>query len=297
MEKIMFKLRYYVVLLVITLAAASCEDQNLSELSNDRNQNIESLSDQSNARARRFPHQKTYVLVHGAWHPESSWNEVRFLLEHAGHKVITVQLQGLGNDPTPVETVAFQDHVSKVENTVAQQTGAVILVGHSYAGAVISQVGEDIPQRIQKLIYVSGFMLADSETVGQWALADTASLVTQNLLIDPAGTIAYLTTENYGKALYNVALQGNAFMAWQAKKIISQLRPHPLATLFTPVHLGANFRGLEKVYISCLRDKAVTPPTQRAMYSRFPETRVFFLRGSDHSPFVSAPIELATLLR
>jgi pimeloyl-ACP methyl ester carboxylesterase len=171
------------------------------------------------------------------------------------------------------------------------------LVGHSYAGAIISQVGEDMPQRIKKLIYVSGFMPANDETVGQWALADTASLVTQNLLIDPSGATAYLTRENYEKALYNVALQGHPIMVWQAKKIISKLRPHPLATLFTPIHLGTNFRSVEKMYISCLRDKAVTPPTQRAMYSRFPETRVYYLRGSDHSPFVSAPFELVSLLK
>lgn len=292
MKKTIFLIQKQLFLVVLAFLAFACQDQSLTEMSRERSLNENSLN-QADQQLRNCT-RPVYVLVHGAWHPESSWNEVKFLLEKSGYIVKTVQLPGLGNDPTPVETVTFQDHVNAVKNVVLQQQGQVILVGHSYAGGVISQVGEDVAHKIKKLIYVSGYMPADGEIIGQWALADTASLVTKNLLID--GAVAFLTPENYGKALYNVALTGNYLMVKRAKKIISELRPHPLGTLFAPLHLTATYRSLEKIYISCLKDRAVTPPMQHAMYIRFPETRVYFIRGSDHSPFVSTPLELTGLL-
>ncbi len=279
-------------LFVLAFFAFACQDQSLTELSRDT-----SLREKSLNQAEDLKHssRNVYVLVHGAWHPESCWDEVKCMLERSGNIVKTVQLPGLGKDTTPVETVTFQDHVNAVKNVVLQQSGKVILVGHSYAGAVISQVGEDASQKIKKLIYISGQMPGDGETIAQWALADTASLVTKNLLV--SGAVAYMTPENYGKALYNVALHGDHLMVKRAKKIISELRPHPLATLFVPLHLSSTYRNLSKVYISCLKDKAVTPAAQHKMYSHFPETKIYFIHGSDHSPFVSTPEELVDLLK
>jgi pimeloyl-ACP methyl ester carboxylesterase len=283
MKKTIILWRNQLLVVVLSLLAFACQDQAFNEISERNSQEL-------NSSGQRFGylHRKTYVLVHGAWHPESSWNEVKCLLESTGNIVKTVQLQGLGNDDTPVETVTFQDHVNAVKNVVMSQSQPVILVGHSYGGAVVSQVGEDVPQKVKKLIYVNGFMPTDGETIGQWALADTASLVTQNLVID--GAVAYLTTENYGKALYNVALRGNPFMVRQARKIISQ-------SLFAPLHLTSNYQNLEKVYISCLKDRAVTPGVQQSMYNRFPGVKLHFIKWADHSPFVSAPFELVDLLK
>jgi pimeloyl-ACP methyl ester carboxylesterase len=297
MKKVITQFRNQFYIFIVALLAIACQDQTLTEVSRERLDDGSSTSGLSDD--QRFGHSQrnVYVLVHGAWHPESAWVNVKFLLEKSGHIVKTVQLPGLGKDATPVETVTFQDHVDAVRNVVLQQSQPVILVGHSYAGAVVSQVGEEAPTKIKKLIYISGQMPGDGETIAQWALADTASLVTKNLLVDAAGTVAYMTPENYGKALYNVALQGNPVMVWEAKKIISLLRPHPLSTLFVPLHLSSNYRNLPKTYISCLKDKAVTPAAQRNMYSRFPETKIYFLRGSDHSPFVTTPIELVELLK
>jgi pimeloyl-ACP methyl ester carboxylesterase len=297
MKKVITQFRNQFLLFALALLAFACQDQTLTEVSRDRLNDGNSTSALSDE--QRFGHSpcKVYVLVHGAWHPESCWNEVKLLLQKSGNVVKTVQLPGLGKDETPVETVTFQDHVDAVRNVVLQQSEPVILVGHSYAGAVVSQVGEEVPSKIRKLIYISGQMPGDGETIAQWALADTASLVTKNLLVDAAGTVAYMTPENYEKALYNVALKGDPRMVWQAKKIISQLRPHPLSTLFVPLHLTSNYRNLAKTYISCLKDKAVTPAAQQKLYSRFPETKVYFIRGSDHSPFVSTPVELVELLK
>jgi pimeloyl-ACP methyl ester carboxylesterase len=293
MKKNITQFRNQLLVFALAFLAFACQDQNLNELSRNR-QNEDVLSG-STDRQNFHHHRKVYVLVHGAWHPESAWDEVKCLLEKSGSIVKTVQLPGLGDDPTPVETVTFQDHVNAVTEVVMNQSQPVILVGHSYAGAVISQVGENVPQKIKELVYISGYMLADGENIAQWAFADTESLVTQNLMVE--GAVAFMTPENYGKALYNEALKGNPFMRRQAKKIIAQLRPHPVSTLFEPLHLTSVYRNLDKVYISCLKDKAVTPAAQQSMYSRFPETELYFIRRSDHSPFVTTPFELAAVLK
>lgn len=292
MKKTIFQIQKPLFLFVLAFLAFACQDQSLTELSRQSELKDKSLSESEQL---KLSNRNIYVLVHGAWHPESCWDEVKCMLEKSGNIVKTVQLPGLGKDTTPVETVTFQDHVNAVKNVVLQQPGKVILVGHSYAGAVVSQVGEDAAQKIKKLIYISGQMPGDGETIAQWALADTASLVTKNLLV--SGAVAYMTTENYGKALYNVALKGNHEMVRRARKIISELRPHPLSTLFVPLHLSSIYRNLPKVYISCLKDKAVTPAAQRNMYIHFPETKIYFIHGSDHSPFVSTPWELVDLLK
>lgn len=291
--KTLLKFRSVAVTIALSFFLFACEDSSLTESRRDPSLD-NSVDNLSSANSFGNNHRATYVLVHGAWHPESCWNDIKLLLQASGHAVKTVQLPGLGKDQTPVETVTFADHVNAVKNAVLQQSGPVILVGHSYAGAVVSQVGEDIPEKIKKLIYISGQMPGDGETIAQWALADTASVVTKNLIVD--GAVAYMTKENYEKGLYNVALKGGPLMVWKAEKIISELRPHPLATLFVPLHLSSVYRSLDKVYISCLQDKAVTPVAQRNMYSRFPETKIYFIRKSDHSPFVSAPFELLELL-
>lgn len=294
MKNIVPTLKCLVLLLVTSFMIFSCQDQFTDEVSGNSLAGEDVMQYQTDNSALQHPH--TYVLVHGAWHPESCWKDVKWLLERCGNTVITVQLQGLGNDTTPVETVSFQDHVNAVKNVLLQQSEPVILVGHSYAGAVISQAGEEVPQHINKLVYVSGFMPADGQSVVQLALADTQSLVTQNLIID--GPVAFLTQENYGKALYNEALASrNPHIVSKAKDMITKLRPHPVATLVTPLHLTANYDNLSKVYISCLKDKAVTPASQQAMYSNFPGVVLYTLENADHSPFISTPVSLVNILR
>src|SRR5215218_5043807 len=88
----------------------------------------------------------TIVLVHGAFAESSSWDQVIDVLLDAGHPVIAVAnpLRGLAADAACVT-----DHVRSIE-------GPVVLVGHSYGGAVISNVDPDAGE-IVGLVYVAGF--------------------------------------------------------------------------------------------------------------------------------------------
>lgn len=288
--KTILNVKKQLFLFLLAFLAFACQDETINELS----KNNPATEESEDARFG-YSHGKVYVLVQGAWHPESAWKDVKRLLELCGHTVKTLELPGLGKDLTPIESVTFSSHVAAVQHLVSQQSRPVILLGHGYGGAVVSQVGENVPDKIMKVVYLSGIMPMDGQTVADLALSDTESLVTQLLQVDGAGAI--MTDENYGKAVFNEALKRDPVTAWKARNMISQFRPHALATLFEPLHLTSNYDQLSKVYISCLKDKAVTTAAQQGMYGKFPGTKVYFLRRADHGAAITTPVELAEILK
>ena len=88
---------------------------------------------------------RNIVLVHGAWADGSSWSKVIPLLEKAGLNAVAVQ--------NPL--TSWEEDVAATRRAVALQDGPVILVGHSYGGAVITDVGAD--PKVVGLVYVAAF--------------------------------------------------------------------------------------------------------------------------------------------
>ena len=86
---------------------------------------------------------KTVLLVHGAWADGSSWSKVIPLLEAKGLHVIAVQ----------IPLTSFADDVSATQRAIALEDGPLLLVGHSYGGAVITEAGND--PKVAGLVYVS----------------------------------------------------------------------------------------------------------------------------------------------
>ena len=89
-----------------------------------------------------FSPMSTFVLVHGAWQSSGTWDLVIPLLQKHGHNVITPILRGLGNDKSrPTSDVTLRQHIEDVCIELATLREAAVLVGHSYAGMVISGCG------------------------------------------------------------------------------------------------------------------------------------------------------------
>jgi pimeloyl-ACP methyl ester carboxylesterase len=86
---------------------------------------------------------KTVLLVHGAWADGSSWSKVIPLLEAKGLHVVAVQ----------IPLTSFSDDISATQRAIALEDGPVLLVGHSYGGAVITEAGND--PKVAGLVYVS----------------------------------------------------------------------------------------------------------------------------------------------
>jgi pimeloyl-ACP methyl ester carboxylesterase len=86
---------------------------------------------------------KTVLLIHGAWADGSSWSKVIPLLEAKGLHVVSVQ----------IPLTSFADDVAATQRAIALEDGPVLLVGHSYGGAVITEAGND--PKVAGLVYVS----------------------------------------------------------------------------------------------------------------------------------------------
>jgi len=91
------------------------------------------------------PRVKNIVLVHGAFADGTSWSKVIPILEAKGYHVVAVQ--------NPLTSLA--DDVAATKRIIALQDGPVILVGHSWGGAVITQAGDD--PKVAGLVYVAAY--------------------------------------------------------------------------------------------------------------------------------------------
>jgi pimeloyl-ACP methyl ester carboxylesterase len=93
------------------------------------------------------------VLVHGAFVDGSGWKDVHDQLTKDGHEVIVVQ------NPT----TSLADDVAATQRAIASAAGPVVLVGHSYGGAIISEAGND--PKVVALVYVAAFVPDKGESV------------------------------------------------------------------------------------------------------------------------------------
>jgi pimeloyl-ACP methyl ester carboxylesterase len=232
---------------------------------------------------------KTIVLVHGAWSDASSWNAVIPLLKAQGEEVINVNLAGHGKDTTSFAGISFQTYVDQVKVAISTRTN-VVLVGHSFAGLVISQVAEEVPAQIKELIFLAAALPHNGDSLLGLAKGDPASHIGKSLTID----------QQHGAAIIAKDAVADIFAADAPQQvqeyIAANIKPEPLAPLATPVHLTEkNFGSVKKVYIHTVNDHAISYPAQQYMVSHSKVDKVYTLQSS-HTPFISMPDKLAAIL-
>jgi len=225
----------------------------------------------------------TYVLIHGAWHGSWCWDKVVPLLQKKGHKVEAPDLPGHGKDKTPIREVSLQAYADRVCTILDAQSEPVILLGHSMGGIVISQTAEYRPEKIKTLVYLTAFLLQNGEFLLQVAGGDTEALVLPNLVMAEDQSFATVKEEAIKQVFYGDCSDEDVA---RAKKL---LVPQAAAPFGTPINITEkNFGRIPRVYIECLRDKAISPSVQKKMYNTLPCRKVVTLDTS-HSPFFSAP--------
>jgi pimeloyl-ACP methyl ester carboxylesterase len=108
----------------------------------------------------------TFILVHGAWQSDVTWDLLTPLLEKHGHRVITPILTGLGTDQKRLSPdITLTRHIEDVTLELSKSLDPIILVGHSYAGMIISGVAERNPARVQHLVFLDGFVPENGQSV------------------------------------------------------------------------------------------------------------------------------------
>ncbi|TKK91703.1 alpha/beta hydrolase [Herbidospora galbida] len=110
---------------------------------------------------------KTFLLIHGAWHSGRVWDRVVPRLTQAGHRALAPSLTGHGDKEHLLgPDVGLDTHIADVADILTgEDLTDVILVGHSYAGMIVSAVAGRFPERISGLVYVDAMVPADGESV------------------------------------------------------------------------------------------------------------------------------------
>jgi pimeloyl-ACP methyl ester carboxylesterase len=216
---------------------------------------------------------KNVVLVHGAWADGSSWSKVIPLLEARGLHVVAVQnsLTSLAAD------------VVTTKQAIARLDGPVLLVGHSYGGAVITQAGDD--PKVAGLVYVAAFAPDLGESVLDLLTANPTPIASE-LVLDQFGFISLTAKgirEDFAQDLSDteqaviIATQGPTSVAAGGTKITTA------AWKFKPTW-----------YAVAKRDRTISPDLERFFAQRMNATTIEL--SSSHVPMLSRPAEVAALI-
>jgi pimeloyl-ACP methyl ester carboxylesterase len=230
------------------------------------------------------------VFVHGAWHGAWVWERVLPLLTSTGVESLALDLPGHGADNEPLGDL-YSD-AARVRATLDELKGDVVLVGHSYGGAVITEAG--LHQAVQHLVYIVAFALDAGESCVSAATAEMgASQISYDGRPDlgagftmSPGDMITLDPASAAECLYNDCDPDT--VAWA----LARLGPQPLITLQEAPTVAA-WRTRPSTYIVCVDDMAVHPDLQRIMARRCGSVIEW---PTDHSPFLCRPELVATLL-
>ena len=217
---------------------------------------------------------KTVVLVHGGFVDGSGWEGVYKILRKDGYTVSIVQ------NPT----ISLADDVAATKRIVAAQNGQVILVGHSYGGAVITEAGND--PKVAGLVYITAFVPDKGESVATLIKDPPAGAPVPPIMPPQDG---YLFLD---KAKFPAAFAGDVDAEKAAFMADSQV-PWGVEALSGTISEPA-WKTKPSWYVVATDDKMIPPPAQHFMSKRAGST-VVEAAGS-HAIYVSQPDAVASLI-
>ena len=217
---------------------------------------------------------KTIVLVHGGFVDGSGWEGVYRILKKDGYNVSVVQ------NPT----ISLEDDVAVTKRVLATHKGPVILVGHSYGGAVITEAGND--PTVAGLVYITAFAPDKGESVSSLIQNPPPGAPVPPILPPQDGYLFLDKTKFYASFAADVGADKAAFMA------DSQV-PWGVDALSGKISEPA-WRTKPSWYLVATEDKMIPPPAQRFMSKRAGST-VVEVAGS-HAIYVSQPDAVAKLI-
>ncbi len=218
---------------------------------------------------------RNVVLVHGGFVDGSGWQPVYDLLKADGFSVSIVQ------NPT----LSLEDDVAVTQRVIDAQDGPVVLVGHSYGGAVITEAGTD--DNVAALVYISAFAPDKGESVNT-LIADPPPGAPVPPILPPQDGFLLLDKEKFP-----ASFAGDLPAAQAAFMADSQV-PWGVDALAGSITDPA-WRNKPSWYLVATDDRMIPPPAQRAMSERAGSTLVE--AGGSHSIYISQPAAVAELIK
>jgi pimeloyl-ACP methyl ester carboxylesterase len=226
----------------------------------------------------------TVLLVHGAFADAGSWSGVVAELQSHGIPVLAPSnpLRGLASDAAYIASVA------------SQVDGPVVLVGHSYGGALITVAGTT--ENVVGLVYVAAYVLEEGESLGElqgrFPLSSLVSNLKQWTYPVPGGDPAVEVTiaEDAFPSVFAADVPANV------TKVLAAAQRPLAAAAFEETAVAAAWKTKPAWALVAGADEAINPEVERFGAKRAGAT-VVELEGTSHAVAVSRPKEVADLIR
>ncbi|WP_277184250.1 alpha/beta fold hydrolase [Caballeronia sp. BR00000012568055] len=244
---------------------------------------------------------QTIVLIHGSWHWGGCFQKVATLLAAQGHAVLCPDLKSHGFDPARYDQVAdMTDYTAAVAALLDNAAEPVVLLGHSMGGVALTHLGEQYPDKISRLIYLTAFMTPPDKSANDYLISDDYrndySVASLFEIVGPSAdgkgvvlnvdAISTVRSSFYGDC-------SDRDVAVAAANVVptNTAAPYHARTATTPDRFGS----IPRVFIECTQDCALPIGQQRRMQADVPGAKVVTMDTS-HSPFFSQPERLAEII-
>lgn len=228
---------------------------------------------------------KNVVLVHGGWHGKWSWYNLIDQLEDSGYSVTLVELPAHGNDTTSAWNASAESYVNKINTALQQNSGKSILVVHGSSSAFASRSAELNPNKVDKLLFISGVLVKNNECVASVLLKDSYS----NALANAKVNLLRGTMSIESDIVYNTARKGDKMIGE------SLLGDEPSKGFMSSIELGNNFNNIPKYYIQTLQDMSLSFQYQSELLKKVPCNKVYQI-NSGHVPFITNVAEVVSII-
>ncbi|MCK9793274.1 alpha/beta hydrolase [Isoptericola sp. 4D.3] len=236
------------------------------------------------AEGRTTASKPTVVLVHGAFADSSGWTVVAERLQDDGYQVLAFSnpLRGIEHDSEYLRT--FLETVE----------GPIVLVGHSYGGAVITNAATGNDQ-VESLVYVAGYALDEGETVAEAnTLGGGHTDVIDHLVLRPFPEAGENNADASIDPEWFPRLFAQDLPRRLAETMAASQRPGALASLIAPSGEPA-WKSIPSWYIVAKDDRIIPPEAERVMAKRAGATTVEI--RSSHSVMISHPFQVLHVIK
>jgi len=227
---------------------------------------------------------KTYVLIHGAWHGGWCWRDVRCGLQGAGHRVFTPSLTGLG-DRVHLRNPAINlsTHVTDVINFLEfEELENVILVGHSYAGHVVSCVADKVKERLRHIVFLDAVLAVDGKSFLPAGVGERRMKTAKDGYLMAAATLEFLgIPKDHPRA------------DWVRRRLVE----HPLPTLMEAVsYENGGPAGIDKTFVRCKQNPRMADGDPVLELTRDDPEWHYSIIDTGHDLMITAPDETTRIL-
>jgi len=232
-----------------------------------------------------------YILVHGAWEGSWSWENTTPQLVDKGHTVTAIDLPGSYGNEQEISKITMESYVKTVMDAVMLLDRKVILVGHSMAGAIISQVAERMPEKIDRLVYVAAFLLKNGDSVFEAMQRDPGGELLPALVFSDDQSYATAPEQAWRTIAFHDVEEER--IQYALPLMVKKQATEPFMAKVSVS--DEKFGSVPKTYIRTALDKITSPALQDEMITNWDVETVHIL-PSGHYPALSMPETLAALI-